>query len=316
MAGPNRSLSSPDASAMNPEAATILVVEDDTDVREVAVLCLADAGYRVLTAATGELALPIIASGESIDLLFSDIVMPGGVNGFALARQAVALRPTLKVLLTTGYADQIAAHESMVARGELLAKPYRLGDLVARVAERLGAGAVQLNRVLFRLLAYWRAKCAGRPCPEMADIDLAALADIGNYLSIIRVQGTPPDLMLSYRLVSPELRTIFGVDLSGRMVGESSPAAHRAFITGLLRDAVVKQLPVYSATGFSYADGSAPAALAGLSTERLFLPLAAPDGHISDCLCGQTFDWTSGGATVTQVLQRTIGRKDTVDRLG
>jgi CheY-like chemotaxis protein len=299
-----------------PDAPTILVVEDDEDVREVAVLCLADAGYRILAAASGDLALPIIAGGERIDLLFSDVVMPGALNGFALARRAVALRPTLKILLTTGYADQIAANESLVARGELMAKPYRLSDLLARVAERLDAGAVQLNKVLFRLLAYWRGKCAGRPSPQTTDIDLAALADIGNYLSIVRVRGVPPDLAFYYRLVSPELRTIFGVDLSGRMVGDSSPAAHRAFITGLLREAVIQQLPVYSATGFSYADGSAPAALAGLSTERLFLPLAEPDGRISDCLCGQTFDWTSGGATVTQVLQRTIGRKDAVDRLG
>jgi CheY-like chemotaxis protein len=301
---------------MTPDAPTILVVEDDEDVREVALLCLADAGYRVLAAASGDLALPILSGGEPVDLLFSDVVMPGALNGFALARRAVALRPTIKVLLTTGYADQIAANEALVARGELIAKPYRLGDLAARVAERLDAGAVQLNRVLFRLLAYWRSKCAERACPEASDIDLAALADISNYVSVIRVQGAPPDLAFSYRLVSPELRTIFGVDLSGRMVGESSPAAHRAFITGLLRDAVIRQLPVYSATGFSYADGSAPAALAGLSTERLFLPLAAPDGRISDCLCGQTFDWTSGGVTVTQVLQRTIGRKDAVDRLG
>ncbi len=301
---------------MIPDPVTILVVEDDEDVREVAVLCLADAGYRVLTAANGDFALPIIAGAERIDLLFSDVVMPGTLNGFALARRAVALRPTLKVLLTTGYAEQIVANEALVARGELLAKPYRLSDLVERVVERLDAGAVQLNKVLFRLLEYWRAKCAGRPCPETADIDLAALADIGNYLSILRVQGTPPDLIFSYRLVSPELRTVFGVDLSGRTVGESSPAAHRAFITGLLREAVIRRLPVYSATGFSYADSTAPAALAGLSTERLFLPLAAPDGRVSDCLCGQTFDWTSAGATVTHVLQRSIGRKDTVDRLG
>src|SRR5882724_7915644 len=173
---------------MIPESATILVVEDDEDVREVALLCLGDAGYRVLTAANGDLALPIIAGGERIDLLFSDVVMPGALNGFALARRAVALRPTLKVLLTTGYADQIAANESLVARGGLLAKPYRLNDLVERVAERLGAGAAQLNKILFRLLEYWRAKCAGRPCPQAADIDLAALADISTYLSIIRVQ--------------------------------------------------------------------------------------------------------------------------------
>jgi CheY-like chemotaxis protein len=298
------------------EVATILVVEDDADVREVAVLCLGDAGYRVLAVADGDLALPIIAGAEHIDLLFSDVVMPGALNGFALARRAVALRSTLKVLLTTGYADQILANESLVARGELLVKPYRLADLIERVAERLDAGAVQLNKILFRLLEYWRAKCAGRACPQTSDIDLASLADIGNYLSIVRVQRTPPDLIFSYRLVSPELRTVFGADLSGRMVGESSPAAHRAFVTGLLREAVIRRLPVYSATGFSYADSAGPAVLAGLSTERLFLPLAASDGHVSDCLCGQTFDWTSEGVTVTHVLQRTVGRKDTVDRIG
>ena len=300
---------------MMPEAATILVVEDDDDVRDIAVLCLDDAGYRVLTAPSGDLALPIIAGDERIDLLFSDVVMPGALNGFALARRAVALRPNLKVLMTTGYADQIAANETLVARGRLLAKPYRLGDLIDRVAERLDAGAVQLNKVLFRLLEYWRSKCAGRPCPEMRDIELAALADIANYLSIVRVQGTPPDLTFSYRLVSPELQTVFGVDLSGRIVGESSPAPHRAFIADLFREAVVRRLPVYSATGFSYAGNAAPAALAGLSTERLFLPLAAPEGHVSDCLCGQTFDWTSERTAVSYVLHRTLGRKDTVDRL-
>jgi CheY-like chemotaxis protein len=300
---------------MTARSATILVVEDDDDVRDVAVLGLDDAGYRVLVAADGDLALTTLAGDERIDLLFSDVVMPGVLNGFALARRAVALRPNLKVLLTTGYADQIAANEALVARGELIAKPYRLADLIDHVAKRLDAGAAQLNKVLFRLLEYWRAKCAGRPCPQMSDINLAELADIANYLSIVKVLGTPPGLMFSYRLVSPELKTIFGVDLSGRIVGESSPAAHRAFITGLFREAVVRRLPVYSATGFSYAGDTAPAALAGLSTERLFLPLAAADGHVSDCLCGQTFDWTNESVTVSYVLHRTLGRKDTVDRL-
>jgi CheY-like chemotaxis protein len=300
---------------MTARSATILVVEDDDDVRDVAVLGLDDAGYRVLVAADGDLALTTLAGDERIDLLFSDVVMPGVLNGFALARRAVALRPNLKVLLTTGYADQIAANEALVARGELIAKPYRLADLIDHVAKRLDAGAAQLNKVLFRLLEYWRAKCAGRPSPQMSDINLAELADIANYLSIVKVLGTPPDLMFSYRLVSPELKTIFGVDLSGRIVGESSPAAHRAFITGLFREAVVRRLPVYSATGFSYAGDMAPAALAGLSTERLFLPLAAADGHVSDCLCGQTFDWTNESVTVSYVLHRTLGRKDTVDRL-
>jgi CheY-like chemotaxis protein len=301
---------------MTAPSATILVVEDDDDVRDVAVLGLDDAGYRVLVAADGDLALAMLASDERIDLMFSDVVMPGVLNGFALARRAVALRPNLKVLLTTGYANQIAANEALVARGELIPKPYRLGDLIDHIAERLDTGAAQLNKVLFRLLEYWRAKCAGRPCPQMSDIKLAELADIGNYLSIVRVLGTPPELMFSYRLVSPELKTIFGVDLSGRIVGESSPAAHRAFITGLFREAVARRLPVYSATGFSYAGDMAPAALAGLSTERLFLPLAAADGHVSDCLCGQTFDWTNEIVTVSYVLHRTLGRKDTVDRLG
>jgi CheY-like chemotaxis protein len=301
---------------MNEPSTTVLVVEADQAARDAAVVCLGNAGYRVLAAASGDAALAIVANDERVDLLFSAVVMLGGLNGFALARSAIALRPTLKILLATGYADLLRANEALVARGELLAKPYRLEELLHRVAERLDAGPVQLNKVLFRLLEYWRSKCAGRPCPEMRDIDVAALADIAKYVSLVRVQGVPPDLVFSYRLVSPELQTVFGVDLSSRIVGESSPAAYRAFITGLFREAVAKRLPVYSATGFSYTGTAAPAALAGLSTERLFLPLAALDGHVSDCLCGQTFDWTSEGETVSYVLHRTLGRKDTVDRLG
>jgi CheY-like chemotaxis protein len=300
---------------MSQSSAAILVVDAEEAARDTAIVCLGNAGYRVLAAASGDDALPIIAGEERIDLLFSTVVMPGSVNGFALAQRAIALRPNLKILLTTSHADQLRANETLVTRGELLAKPYRTEDLLDRVAERLDAGPVQLNKVLFRLLEYWRSKCAGRQCPEMRDIDLAALTDVARYLSIIRVQGVPPNLVFSYRLVSPELQTVFGVDLSGRIVGESSPAAHRAFINELFREAVVRRLPVYSATGFSYGGTAAPSALAGLSTERLFLPLAAPDGHVSDCLCGQTFDWTNQGETVSYVLHRTLGRKDTVDRL-
>jgi CheY-like chemotaxis protein len=301
---------------MTREPATILVVEDDEDVRDVAVLSLRDAGYRVLTAVNGDLALPILAGSERIDLLFSDVVMSGTVNGFALARRAVVLRPDLKILLTTGYADQIAANEQLVARGELLAKPYRLGDLVDRIARRLNADAVRHNAILFRLLEYWRFKCAGRSCPELRDIDLAALADIGNFISLVAVQGKAPDLVFSYRLVSPELKTIFGADLSGRMVGDSSPAEHSTFLIALYREAVLRRLPVYSASGFSYASDAAPTQLTGLSTERLFLPLAGRDGNITDCLAGQTFDWTSETTTVSYVLHRTLGRKDMIERLG
>lgn len=113
---------------------TILVVDDRNDVAELAASILEDFGYKVLLAHSGREALSILDRGEPIDMLFSDLVMPGGMNGVVLAREARRRQPRLKVLLTTGYAE--ASLERTDAGGrefEVIAKPYGRLDLARKV---------------------------------------------------------------------------------------------------------------------------------------------------------------------------------------
>ena len=116
---------------------TILLVEDDAKVREVAVSLLRELGYRVLEAVDGPSALAVIEGDQAIDLLFSDIVMPGGMNGLELAQQARRRRPDLRVLHTSGYAEAAVARGSGVAADSLIGKPYRKEDLARKVRRAL-----------------------------------------------------------------------------------------------------------------------------------------------------------------------------------
>jgi PAS domain S-box-containing protein len=109
---------------------TILIVEDDVHVLEAAVNALSALGYETLIARTGEEALALLGGPEPIDLLFSDIVMPGGISGTELARRALHLRPGLPVLLTTGYAE---LDRDATADLPLLSKPYRTSELARKV---------------------------------------------------------------------------------------------------------------------------------------------------------------------------------------
>jgi PAS domain S-box-containing protein len=121
-------------------AETILIVEDDPFVRSYAVMSLRSLGYRVTAAVDGNDALRKLDTDMHVDLLFTDIVMPGGINGLELADLARKARPELRLLLTSGY-----ALETLTARGHLrdgspiLAKPYRKAELVRRLREALGA---------------------------------------------------------------------------------------------------------------------------------------------------------------------------------
>lgn len=115
---------------------TVLVVEDDALVRECAVEQLGYLGYRVLEAGNGTQALAVLDAHADIDLLFTDIIMPGGMNGRELAAAALRMRPDLRVLYASGYTDSIMAG-SGADEAILLGKPYELDALAARVREAL-----------------------------------------------------------------------------------------------------------------------------------------------------------------------------------
>jgi PAS domain S-box-containing protein len=118
----------------------VLVVEDDPLVREHAEALLRGLGYRVSAAADGGAALQVLGGSESVDLLFTDIVMPGGMNGRQLADAARALRPQLRVLYTSGYTENAIVHHGRLDPGvQLLAKPYRRGQLAHKVRAVLDA---------------------------------------------------------------------------------------------------------------------------------------------------------------------------------
>ncbi|MEW6090646.1 MAG: ATP-binding protein, partial [Pseudomonadota bacterium] len=112
----------------------ILVVEDDELVRQNVLHQLADLGYHVTGAENGVMALLILKADESIDLLFTDVVMPGGMNGRQLAEAATEMRPGLKVLFTSGYTENAIVHQGRLDRGvQLLSKPYRREELAAKI---------------------------------------------------------------------------------------------------------------------------------------------------------------------------------------
>lgn len=117
---------------------TILVVEDDERVRRLTVKRLKLIGYRILEASDGPMALEIRRGNDAIDLVFTDLIMPGGLSGREVARRAREMKPGLKVLLTSGYAEELA-HGDELQREQLkvLRKPYRQADLVMALREIL-----------------------------------------------------------------------------------------------------------------------------------------------------------------------------------
>jgi signal transduction histidine kinase/ActR/RegA family two-component response regulator len=110
------------------EAGSVLLVEDDAEVANLVTEMLEQLGYQVIRAASASAALGALANERQVDIVFSDIMMPGGMNGVELAKELRSRRADLPVLLTSGYAE--AARESAEAAGvEVLPKPYRIEDL-------------------------------------------------------------------------------------------------------------------------------------------------------------------------------------------
>ncbi len=126
----------PEAAGEAPAQGTevVLMVEDNKDLRVVTLKQLTELGYRTLEAENAKAALKILAEHPEIDLLFTDIVMPGGMTGTELAREAKRLYPKLKILLTSGYTARAMANGFHDIEGlELLNKPFRKRDLAARL---------------------------------------------------------------------------------------------------------------------------------------------------------------------------------------
>ncbi|HEY3147478.1 MAG TPA: response regulator, partial [Dongiaceae bacterium] len=122
--------------------ATVLVVEDNVDVRRIVCKLLQDFGCTILEANSGAAALEILQSDRRIDLMFSDVVMPGGISGTELVQTARRLRPGIKTLLTTGFAEASLRNQAQFAdAGEILTKPYRRQDLARKIRGILGLGS-------------------------------------------------------------------------------------------------------------------------------------------------------------------------------
>ncbi|HKY95309.1 MAG TPA: CHASE3 domain-containing protein [Kiloniellales bacterium] len=116
----------------------ILVVEDRADVRAVVCRQLRELGHRVTDTSEPQEALRVLRDGRTVDLLFTDIVLPGGMDGDELARRAEMLQPAIAVLLTSGFADATLRHDRLAGIGQrytLLSKPYRKRDLARRIAQ-------------------------------------------------------------------------------------------------------------------------------------------------------------------------------------
>jgi CheY-like chemotaxis protein len=152
MAGAARLETVPAAARMEsagmPEARpgeVVLLVEDDPDVLDATADLLRELGYAVLTARNGAEALALLRGSERVDILFTDVVLPQGLNGRALALEAATLRPTLPVLFTTGYARNAIIHDGRLDPDvQLLAKPYTQQDVAQKLRAVLDAGAKAL----------------------------------------------------------------------------------------------------------------------------------------------------------------------------
>jgi CheY-like chemotaxis protein len=120
---------------------TILVVEDDNLVRNFVTAQLQSLGYKTIAAVDGRSALQLIDRGEPFDLLFTDVVIPGGMSGRDLADEVARRKPGLKVLYTSGYTDNAIVHQGKLDDGVLLlTKPYRRNQLAEMVRLALDGG--------------------------------------------------------------------------------------------------------------------------------------------------------------------------------
>ncbi|MEO8597033.1 MAG: response regulator [Candidatus Solibacter sp.] len=190
---------------------TLLIVEDQADVRRLTLSILRAAGYRLLEAASGEAALRVSAEHAGrIDLLVTDVIMPG-LNGRQLAERLVAQRPDLRVLYTSGYASEVIARQGSLDPGlEYLRKPFGAPELNAKVRQVLERATVSQRRILIidddpavRGLLHRILTGAGYAVVEAAD----------GKSGLLEVEHAPMDLVIT-DLVMPEQE---GLEVLGKL---------------------------------------------------------------------------------------------------
>jgi len=126
---------------------SILVVDDEEDLLELAEESLLSLGYSVYCAANAHQALTQLSEHPDIELLFSDVVMPGGMSGFELAEKAIELKPKLKVILTSGFTGKALAQNGQCRfKADMLDKPYTQADLAYRIREIFGNREIKTNK--------------------------------------------------------------------------------------------------------------------------------------------------------------------------
>jgi PAS domain S-box-containing protein len=195
LAAPDTEVSAPRSSA----GQSILVVEDEEDVRAYTTSILSELGYHVIEASTGAAALDALENHPEVALLFTDLGLPGGVNGRQLADAARKLRPDLKILFTSGYARNAIVHDGRLDPGVvLIPKPFTYAAVASKLSELLdapsGNGRVLLveDEALVQLLAIehleelgYRVETAGSATEAMNKVKLIngqidlAIVDVG-----------------------------------------------------------------------------------------------------------------------------------------
>jgi CheY-like chemotaxis protein len=119
---------------------TVLVVDDEADILENVATILSEFGYHILTASSADAALAMLSEEDRIDLLFTDVIMPGVVSANELAAQARELHPEIRVLFTSGYTENAMIHNGRLDDGvNLLSKPYGRADLASAVRTLLSS---------------------------------------------------------------------------------------------------------------------------------------------------------------------------------
>ncbi len=235
---------------------TILVAEDDEGVRAAVVDMLSELGYHVLKADNAEQALAVLASGVTVDLLFTDVVMPGPISTRELARRAQEMHPDMLVLYTSGYTQNAIVHNGRLDEDVfLLSKPYRKDDLARKLRSLLSAPKskpeparkpeeakpsepMTAPQTLPKLLIVEDEVLIRMSTVDMAESLGFAVAEAGNGPEALEILGADPDiailltdlglpgmngreLVAAARKLRPDLKVIIA---SGYSSGDEAPA--------------------------------------------------------------------------------------------